>query len=286
MDARVASENMNAFVFDIDNTLTPPREALDKDMAERLAALGRPFALAAGSDRELLMSQFFEPLHAHGYRGEFDAFICNGASRYRCQCGDELRVTAIDEFSLRAHLGADAFGALVSLLTELLDEPRFALPADVAILGERIVDRQAMINLAPSGRLKGALSADARRSRDQFVAFDTESGYRARLMPILRRALDERLPGNDLLLTLGGQTSFDIVVRGRDKSFAVRTLLDEGIEHVTYVGDALFPGGNDAAVADFVASWPGGNCPVDVIEVTDFRQTAALMDRWARESRR
>lgn len=286
MDARVASENMNAFVFDIDNTLTPPREALDKDMAERLSALGSPFALAAGSDRELLMSQFFEPLHAHGYRGEFDAFICNGASRYRCQCGEVLRVTAIDEFSLRAHLGADAFGELVSLLTELLDEPRFALPAEVAILGERIVDRQAMINLAPSGRLKGALSAEARQSRDQFVVFDAETGYRARLMPVLRRAIDERLPGNDLLLTLGGQTSFDIVVRGRDKSFAVRTLLEEGIEHVTYVGDALFPGGNDAAVADFVASWPGGNCPVDVIEVTDFRQTAALMDRWARESRR
>jgi hypothetical protein len=231
------------------------------------------------------MSQFFEPLHAHGYRGEFDAFICNGASRYRCQCGDALRLTAIDEFSLRSHLGAGAFEQLISLLQELLADPRFALPASVVVLGERIVDRQAMINLAPSGRLKGALSAEARQSRDQFVAFDAETGYRARLMPVLRQAIDERLPGNDLLLTLGGQTSFDIVVRGRDKSFAVRTLLEEGIEHVTYVGDALFPGGNDAAVADFVASWPGGSCPVDVIEVADFRQTAALMDRWARESR-
>jgi hypothetical protein len=276
---------MNAIVFDIDNTLTPPREPLDKDMAERLAALGQPFALAAGSDRELLMSQFFEPLHAHGYRGEFDAFICNGASRYRCECGDSLRVTPIDEFSLRAHLGSDGFAQLSSLLEELLADPRFALPASVPILGERIVDRQAMINLAPSGRLKGALSTAARQSRDQFVAFDAKTGYRARLMPVLRRALDERLPDNDLLLTLGGQTSFDIVVRGRDKSFAVRTLLEEGIERVTYVGDALFPGGNDAAVADFVASWPGGNCPVEVIEVSGFEQTAALMDRWARERR-
>ena len=284
IDVRLGSENMNAIVFDIDNTLTPPREPLDKDMAERLSALGRPFALAAGSDRELLMSQFFEPLHAHGYRGEFDAFICNGASRYRCQCGDTLRVSAIDEFSLRAHLGAENFGQLVSLLDQLLGDPRFALPSRVPILGERIVDRQAMINLAPSGRLKGALSDAARRSRDQFVAFDVETGYRARLMPVLRRAIDERLPDNDLLLTLGGQTSFDIVVRGRDKSFAVRTLLDEGIERVTYVGDALFPGGNDAAVADFVASWPGGNCPVDVIAVSDFRHTAALMDGWARET--
>ena len=83
IDVRLGSENMNAIVFDIDNTLTPPREPLDKDMAERLSALGRPFALAAGSDRELLMSQFFEPLHAHGYRGEFDACGSLGG-RGRC----------------------------------------------------------------------------------------------------------------------------------------------------------------------------------------------------------
>ena len=52
------------------------------------------------------------------------------------------------------------------------------------------------------------------------------------------------------------------MVRGRDKSFAVRTLLDEGMQHVTYVGDALFPGGNDAAVSDYVAaSWPNGSGP-------------------------
>jgi hypothetical protein len=73
-------------------------------------------------------------------------------------------------------------------------------------------------------------------------------------------------------------------VRGRDKSFAVRSLLDEGATHVTYVGDALFPGGNDAAVSDFVAAWPGGNCPVEVIQVTDYRHTARLMADWARRS--
>jgi hydroxymethylpyrimidine pyrophosphatase-like HAD family hydrolase len=273
-----------AIVFDIDNTLTPPREALDRDMAGRLSLLGRPFALAAGSDLELLMSQFFEPLHAFGYRGVFDAFVCNGASRYRCHSGDALSMEPIDEFSLRAHLGADSFDRLVGLLEELLADRRFALPVELPVLGERIIDRQAMINLAPSGRQRGALSVAARQSRDQFVAFDLATGYRARLLPVLRHAIDERLPGNDLTLTLGGQTSFDIVVRGRDKSFAVSSLLGEGVEHVTYVGDALFPGGNDAAVVDFIEAWPGGNCPVDAIQVDGIRQTAELMDGWARSS--
>jgi hydroxymethylpyrimidine pyrophosphatase-like HAD family hydrolase len=274
----------SAIVFDIDNTLTPPREALDRDMARRLGELAHPFALAAGSDLGLLMSQFFEPLHAYGFRGEFDAFICNGASRYRCRSGAELSVTPVDEFSLEGQLGKQRFAVLTALLDEMLADPRFALPASVPIVGPRLVDRQAMINIAPSGRQRGALSAEARESRERFVRFDESTGYRARLMPVLRAALDERLPGNDLLLTLGGQTSFDLVVRGRDKSFAVRSLLTEGATHVTYVGDALFPGGNDAAVTDFVAAWPGGNCPVEIIQVTDYRHTARLMSDWARQS--
>ncbi|HTV23023.1 MAG TPA: hypothetical protein VMG12_30250 [Polyangiaceae bacterium] len=272
----------SAIVFDIDNTLTPPREALDRDMAQRLGRLAHPFALAAGSDLGLLMSQFFEPLHGYGYRGEFDAFICNGASRYRCRSGAELEVTPVDEFSLARHLGPERFAALSELLDEMLDDERFALPGSVPIVGPRLIDRQAMINIAPSGRQRGALSAEARESREQFVTFDERTGYRTRLMPVLRAALDARLPNNDLLLTLGGQTSFDLVVRGRDKSFAVRSLLDEGATHVTYVGDALFPGGNDAAVSDFVAAWPGGNCPVEVIQVSDYHHTARLMAGWSR----
>ncbi|HEU4578971.1 MAG TPA: hypothetical protein VFS67_11990 [Polyangiaceae bacterium] len=275
-----------AVVFDIDNTLTRAREALDLDMARRLGALDRPFALAAGSDRELLMSQFFEPLHAHGFRGEFEAFLCNGALRYRCRCNSQLELTLVDEFSLRSHLGDWGFQALDILLRELLEDPEFQLPPEVSVVGDRIIDRRGMINLAPSGRERGALSPAARQSRDQFVQFDAQSGYRKRLMPVLRKKLDEVLPGNDLHVSLGGQTSFDIVVRGRDKSFAVRSLLDEGMEHVTYVGDALFPGGNDAAVIDFILAWPDKNCPVDVIQVRDVAHTAELLDGWAAESGR
>ena len=272
-----------AVVFDIDNTLTKAREALDLPMAQRLGALGRPFALAAGSDRELLMSQFFQPLHAHGFRGEFDAFLCNGALRYRCRCAEQLELTLVDEFSMKNHLGEAGFRTLLGLLEQLLADERFALPSSVSIAGDRIIDRRGALNLAPSGRERGALSAAGRLSRDQFVAFDAQTGYRARLMPVLRQELDLALPGNDLQLSLGGQTSFDLVVRGRDKSFAVRTLLDEGMQHVTYVGDALFPGGNDAAVLDYVsASWPDGKGPVDVIQVRDAAHTAELLDGWAR----
>ncbi len=268
-----------ALVFDIDNTLTSPREALTKEMAERLHRLETPFALAAGSDLPLLMSQFFEPLHEHGYRGSFDAFVCNGASRYRCRSGSRLSLDVVEQFSLRRHLGS-SFEPLWGLLGKLSRSAEFALPADFKIIGSVLVDRQAMVNFAPIGRPDGSLSDAAMQSRQQFVRFDEETGYRRRLMPALREAVQELIPGNDLLITLGGQTSFDIVVKGRDKSYAVRSLLDEGSAHVTYVGDALFPGGNDAAVTEFVAGWPQGPeaCPVKVVQVDGWEHTARLLD--------
>ena len=47
------------------------------------------------------------------------------------------------------------------------------------------------------------------------------------------------------------------------------------------VRHALFPGGNDAAVVDFVLAWQDGACPVDVVQVRDVAHTAELLDGWA-----
>jgi len=60
----------------------------------------------------------------------------------------------------------------------------------------------------------------------------------------------------------------------------VDRLLVEGHERVTYVGDALFPGGNDAAVLDYVERWTPPPCPADVIQVQTWHDTADLLDRW------
>jgi phosphomannomutase len=267
------------FVFDIDNTLTPPREPLGAEMAALLKRLPCAFALAAGSDAPLLREQFFDPLHAFGYKGSFEAFICNGASRYRCVYGDALEISAVDEFSLRDYLGAADFAGLLAVLNDALAAEGFVLPDGFPIVGARLIDRGSMINLAPGGRPTGSLSQEARVSRDRFVELDERTGYRKRGLAALKARIDQRLPGKNIVVTLGGQTSFDIVVRGRDKSFAVRSLLEAGHAHVTYVGDALFPGGNDAAVLDYAATLPDGAERVEVIQVNGWQDTARLLER-------
>ena len=47
--------------------------------------------------------------------------------------------------------------------------------------------------------------------------------------------------------------------------------------------DALFAGGNDAAVLDFISSWPSPQpCPVRAIHVHNWQETAAWLRRMER----
>jgi hypothetical protein len=65
----------------------------------------------------------------------------------------------------------------------------------------------------------------------------------------LKEALDRYLP--EFEIRLGGLTSVDITKKGLDKAFGVKEImkaLSVSKKDVVYIGDALYEGGNDAAV--------------------------------------
>ncbi|GIW43235.1 MAG: haloacid dehalogenase [Candidatus Binatia bacterium] len=264
-----------AIVFDVDNTLTPPRAPLSPEMGRALAALAAPFHLAAGSDLRLVSEQLLEPLARLGFQGSFDAFVCNGADRYRCvvQAG-RVHAEPRFRFVLRDYLGAARFAMLWEAIERVLDEPEFALPGGtIEIVGPRLIDRGSMINVVPMGRPE-KMDAAAYAQREAFVAFDRETGYRRRLLERLRQTISPWSENQGLRVSLGGQTSFDVVVEGYDKRFPLRTLLAEGVERVLYFGDALHPEGNDRAVVEFIAAWPGSEpCPVEAVAVGSWQDT-------------
>jgi hypothetical protein len=266
-----------AAVFDVDNTLTPPRRPLRADMAAALGRLEAPFVLAAGSDLNIVVDQFFTPLHGFGFRGSFDAFLCNGATRYHCECGEKLQIRVVDDFNIKEFLGPEAMRVVEGVMERSLALPEFQLPPNLSVIGERIIDRKSMLNLAPIGRPRGGNLAEAAQSnRDDFVEFDTRTGYRSRYLRHLRAELAPIAAQKNLVVTYGGQTSFDLVIRGRDKTNPIRVLLDAGVAEVFYFGDALFEGGNDAAVIDMINEWTGGPCPVKAVRVDSCEET---MDR-------
>jgi len=67
----------------------------------------------------------------------------------------------------------------------------------------------------------------------------------------IQAALEPKLP--DFSVRLGGATSIDVTLPGIDKAYGIRKLrdiLNIPIAEMIYVGDALFPGGNDAPVRE------------------------------------
>ena len=268
-----------ALLFDIDNTLTPPREPLLPEMAEVLNHLSAPFHVAAGSDLPLVKDQFLEPLFKFGFRGRFDAFLSNGAIHYRCDYTETMSVKVVSEFNIRRYLGEDDYAFLIAVLKQTLEDLEFQLPPNLKVLGERIIDRGSMINFAPIGRI----TQETHRSlanRKAFVQFDSASGYRQRLLNHLKKGLANLIEKRELTITLGGQTSFDIGIAGKDKTNSVRTLVSEGYEKVIFFGDALFEGGNDHVMQEFVEEWNSPEpCPLETIQVDSWKDTIARLQK-------
>jgi phosphomannomutase len=62
----------------------------------------------------------------------------------------------------------------------------------------------------------------------------------------MKTILDASIP--EFSVRLGGSTSIDVTKPGIDKAYGIRKLRDIlgiAIEEMIFVGDALFPGGND-----------------------------------------
>jgi hydroxymethylpyrimidine pyrophosphatase-like HAD family hydrolase len=86
----------------------------------------------------------------------------------------------------------------------------------------------------------------------------------------IKALLDPVLP--DFSVRLGGSTSIDVTLPGIDKAYGIRKLRDISgipIREMLYVGDALFPGGNDA---------PARETGVVCIQVRDPDETKRVIE--------
>ena len=73
-------------------------------------------------------------------------------------------------------------------------------------------------------------------------------------------------------MRLGGATSIDVTKQGIDKAYGIRKLRDVlglPIEEMLFIGDAIFPGGND---------YPAEEAGVYSIEVKDPHETKRVIE--------
>jgi hydroxymethylpyrimidine pyrophosphatase-like HAD family hydrolase len=264
-----------ALVMDIDGTLTPPRERMRREMADALSNLTVDFFLAAGSDLPLVKDQFFDQLEKFKYTGAIEAFLNNGTAQYRCDYSKGYSINAMRTFDIKKHLGAKDYSRVLLVLKNALKKKEFALPASIKVTGEQIIERGSMVNFAPIGRPgRVQLTKTDLSNRGNFVDFDRAKNYRAGVLKYLETELADLTKVKKLKFMFGGQTSFDIVIKGMDKTNPIKILLKRGYGRIVFLGDALFKGGNDSVVMDFINEWDGPKpCPVVAIKVESWRNT-------------
>jgi phosphomannomutase len=82
--------------------------------------------------------------------------------------------------------------------------------------------------------------------------------------------LDKLIP--EFSVRLGGATSIDVTKHGIDKAYGIRKLRDVlgiGIKEMIFIGDAVFPGGND---------YPAKEAGALSIEVKDPHETKRVIE--------
>jgi hypothetical protein len=235
-------------VFDLDGTLAASKSAVDPEMATLLTSLLALVKVAIISGGAL--PQFETQVLAH--LPDHDHF--NNLSLLPT-CGTRFfRYTDAWQMLYSEDLSDDQKHKIIAAVNSAVESAGFQ--AD-KVWGATIEDRESQITYSALGQ-QAPLDAKSQ--------WDPDFTKRRKIKAIL----DGLLP--DFSVRLGGSTSIDVTLPGIDKAYGIRKLRDIlgiPIPEMLYVGDALFPGGND-----YPARETGAAC----IQVRDPDETKRVIE--------
>ncbi len=215
--------------FDLDGTLAESKMPLAPEMAALLADLLKMLkvGIISGAAFPQFRTQVIERLPEGAQLENLYLLPTNGGALYRFKDGDWVQVYDV---TLSPEEKERVFKAFEKAFADTgYQEPE-------KIYGTLIEDRGSQITFS-------GLGSEAPVGEKQ----GWDPGREKRNALVERLAL--YLP--EFSIRLGGMTSIDIT-KGIDKAYGITQLLnvlDLPREHMLYVGDALYDGGNDAPVA-------------------------------------
>jgi hydroxymethylpyrimidine pyrophosphatase-like HAD family hydrolase len=217
-------------------------------MIERLSALLSkvPISIITAAGWPRIEEQFLKPLSPSADIVRFFIFPNSSA-----QCYDWKNGAWTMEYNLS--LSEDERAKVRAAINATLAEEDFTDPGFQPL----IIDREAQIALA-------AIGLDA--PFEQKKNWDPDQSKRKRL----KAAIEKRVP--DVEVLIGGMTTIDITKKGVNKSYGVRWLsghLNIPIADMLYVGDALYPGGNDEVVIPTGVQTRATSGPLETEKIID-----------------
>jgi HAD superfamily hydrolase (TIGR01484 family) len=235
-------------VFDLDGTLAESKSAIDDEMAALLAALLAviPVAVISGGGFPQFQTQLIAHLPQDGRLARLSLLPTCGTKFY------QFYGTWIERYS------EDFTDAEKARIRSALESAVAAAGFTVSrTWGETIEDRGSQITYSALGQ---------QAPLDEKKHWDPDFTKRKKIKALLNVALP------DVSVALGGSTSIDVTKPGIDKAYGMRKLRDIlgiSIAAMLYLGDALFPGGNDAPVRT-----TGATC----IQVRDPEETKRVIE--------
>jgi hypothetical protein len=235
--------------FDLDGTLAESKQPLQTDMAEALADLlgVADVAVISGGDWPQFDKQVASRLPQRADLSKLWLLPTTGTKLYVHRDGEWRRIFAElfdDDQKARIFKAFDEALAATGFVPE-------------QTWGERIEDRGSQITFSALGQ-QAPLEAKER--------WDPDFAKRR----IIQADLKTRLP--DLSINLGGTTSIDITRPGIDKAYGLKKLRDQSgiaLDTMLFIGDAIFPGGND---------YPAKELGLDTVRVRDPRDTLSVIE--------
>jgi len=211
-------------VFDLDGTLAESKSSLDTEMSTLLHDLLGivKVAVISGGDWPQFEKQLLSNL-PHDERMVNLFILPTCGTKFFQYKGDWKKIYSED-------FTTDEKEKIVSSLKKALTNAGFKTEK---VWGETIEDRGSQITFSALGQ---------QAPLEEKSKWDSDFAKRKKIKSIL----DTFIP--EFSVRLGGATSIDVTKPGIDKAYGVRKLreiLGISLKEMIFIGDALFPGGND-----------------------------------------
>ena len=235
-------------VFDLDGTLAESKSALDPEMSGLLQDLLGivKVAVISGGGWPQFEKQVISKLPHDERLRDLSLLPTCGTKFY--QYSGEWKKLYEEDFT------SEEREKILSSLHKALAEAGYKV---ARVWGEVIEDRGSQITFSALGQ---------QAPLEEKNKWDPDYAKRKKIKAIL----DTYIP--EFSVRLGGSTSIDITKPGIDKAYGIgklRDLLHISLKEMIYIGDALFPGGND---------YPVEEAGVDSIQVKGPEETKRVIE--------
>ncbi len=235
-------------VFDLDGTLAESKASLDAEMAALLHVLLGvvKVAIISGGDWPQFETQVLSQLSHDERLRNLSLLPTCGTKFFQYASGWALLYVET--------LSDDEKGQIVHSLKEAIESSDLGIETT---WGEQIEDRGSQITFSALGQ---------QAPIEEKEKWDPDFAKRKKMQARLERLI----PG--FSVRLGGSTSVDVTKLGIDKGYGMRRLRDTlgiGLHEMLFIGDALFPGGND---------YPAKEAGVESIQVRDPNESKRVIE--------